>query len=353
VSGNGCVKTETTPFIINFNCPAGFARTQLTAQKVICSKQETVAGTVRTGCPAGFSASGSSCVRSQPATASTSYSCSPPYSRSGTTCTRDRLVSCPNGFNFDGQNSCIATASFITVRDYYCRSGYLLVGTRCAGQDVLIQFSYAAPFETRRTCPAGFSNTGSSCRATRTPTFTCPNGNNRVGSGSTMKCTVSASASTSYSCPAGFSRSGTTCTTSSALNYGCDAGFALSGTSCSRIAISNQDASQQNTCPANFNASSSDCQREARVPATQALSCAAGLTREGNQCTKINGGRTVSAPPTVSTSCAAGFTQVGTGNTAKCEKRELLTSQREQQQRCEDGWSKRIVGATIDCVRTS
>lgn len=117
--------------------------------------------------------------------------------------------------------------------------------------------------------------------------------------------------------------------------------------------MTNKEPTRQNTCPATYSIASSDCQREARIAAIQALSCGAGYTKEGSQCTKINGGRTVTVAPNVSYSCAAGFTQVGTGNDAKCEKRELLSSPRIEQQACEEGWSKRIIGTTIDCVRTA
>lgn len=355
LSGSSCTKREVAPFIVSFNCPAGYQRTQLAPEKVICSKQETVTGTLRTSCPSGFSVSGSGCVRSQAASASTGYGCPAGYSRSGTTCLRDRLVTCPSGYTFNGSNSCIATAAYISVREYFCKGRDILRGTLCYyNDDTLFTLGpYNALYETKRGCPSGYSNTGSSCQKTASPTFTCPNGHTRVGSGSTMKCSITASSNTSYSCPSGFSLSGTTCTQSAAQITSCDAGFAKAGSTCTRSSIVNQDASRQNTCPATFSIGSAECQREARIAAIQALSCGAGYTREGNQCTKINGGRTVTATPNIRIACEAGFTQVGTGSDAKCEKRELLSSPRIEQQACEEGWSKRIIGTTIDCVRTA
>lgn len=281
---------------------------------------------MRTSCPSGYSRSGSSCAKSQAASSNTTYSCPSGYSVVGSSCHKAPTLT--------------------------CSVNHTLINGQCVHQ-----YTLSPP---ALSCPSGYTtsrvNNSTICRSVKSTIPTCP-GATRVGTGSQMYCTLAATASTSYSCPSGYTRSGTTCTAYAALIYSCDSGFARSGsgssTQCTRVVISNQDATKQNSCPATYSIASSDCQREARIAAIQALSCSAGYTSEGSQCTKIVGGRTVTATPNVSTSCQAGFTQVGSGNSATCEKRERISSPRVDQQTCEDGWNKRIIGTTIDCVRTA
>ncbi|GEM_PF-3057065 len=373
LKNGGCVKTEIAPFIVVYNCPAGFQKTQLTAQTVTCSSQVTVNGTLRTSCPSGYSPAGANCARTIAATASTSSGCPSGYQIVSGQCSKLATQSCPSGYSLQS-GRCVSTVRLTTTTDYRCPSGYTESGsgssTKCTStvtktntgcparytpvsgtnQCRLVISATIAYIES---CPSGYTQVSTTnCQRTVAITYSCP-GAVAYGTGPDMRCVVAKTSSTSYSCPNGFGLSGSTCTAYANYVTSCDSGFAKVGSTCTKIEIRNQDPTTQNTCPATYTIASTDCQREARVAAIQALSCGTGYTREGNNCTKINGGRSVTASPTISYSCAAGFTQVGSGSGSTCEKRELLSSPRIEQQACEEGWSKRIIGTAVDCVRTA
>lgn len=376
LKNGGCVATEIAAFIVVFNCDPGFERSQLTEQVATCARQEIQKGTLRSGCPSGYTPAGSGCTRTVAATANTSGSCPSNYPTyySPTQCYGPATLACPSvgGYTPTSDGRCVATVYRTLVRD--CPAGTTKEGS--GSSTVCARYRN---IERPAPCPTGFNRISQTqCKATSQPetyytacpsdyrSFTtyCTKTANRIPTCNTSqavlrdnntsnpKCVINKPTSTTYTCSQG-NVSGSNCVLTLASASYCDQGFTRSGNDCLKTTIVKKEPTKQNTCPASFSIASTNCQKENRTAAIQALACGSGYTREGDNCTKIVGGRTVTASPNVTVSCGAGFTQVGAGNDAKCEKRETVTTEPVERQICEEGWSKRIIGTTIDCVRTA
>ena len=212
---NGGVLDGTTCKVISTTTPS-----LRDGAKVEDSGRLDVANTDVFGCPSGYTtastpiASTAACqqIITTWGNATGIYDCND-YAKYNCTTT---VQACPAGTTDTG-SSCSSAATPL----YTCQPGTTLVGSVCTAST-----NYAS--NPAYVCPSGGTVSGSSCSYnstySATYTFACPNGGTLAGANCVSGATYTAATFTNYTCPLGGALSGTTCYINNQVNPTCPGG---------------------------------------------------------------------------------------------------------------------------------
>ena len=302
--GDGSDISQTAEPDVSWTCTSGFKNDTRDETKCVGQKKSTVALTKTYTCPSDYikygTGASTTCQkvvgggRTEKRSASTSYSCPKGYTRAGSSCNRK-------------------TTKAVTVT-YSCPSGYTLSGKTCTKSTTYYGTVIA-------TCKGdGFKKSGSGTKATCTKTIN-PNKNGK--------------------CKKNFTKKGKKCVRTKTPSFSCPSGYAKSGsgrnTICSRISVSTRSASVKKSCSSGYTRSGDTCVKTTKRAATKKYSCSSGYRLSGSSCYRTIGGTVVTAKPSVKTSnCPSGYKRLSGGE--RCEKTTPEVKAAKRVLSCDDGW---------------